>query len=155
MAKIIHGERVSKLGKIHVGCSAVIRDATRQRILLTRRVDNGRWCLPSGGMESGESAAETCAREVKEETGLDVQIGKLIGIYTDPNILIEYADGNRIHLVAMNFEATVIGGELSTSNETTDYGYFALDQIENMDLMEHHRERIMDALADQVAAFVR
>ena len=155
MSKIIHGERVSKLGKIHVGCSAVIRDPTRQRVLLTRRVDNGRWCLPSGGMEPGESAAEACAREVKEETGLDVQVGKLVGVYTNPDILIEYANGNRIHLVALNFEATVISGELSTSNETTDFGYFSLDQIEGMDLMEHHRARIMDTFAEQVAAFVR
>lgn len=155
MAKIIHGERVGKLGNIRAGCSAVIRDATHQKILLTRRVDNGRWCLPGGGMEPGESAAETCAREVKEETGLAVQVGKLIGIYTDPNILIEYADGNRIHVIAMNFEATVTGGELSTSNETTDYGYFSLDQIKSMDLMEHHYQRIVDTFADQAAAFVR
>jgi hypothetical protein len=41
------------------------------------------------------------------------------------------------------------------SNETTEYGYFTPDEIERMDLMEHHRQRIADALAEQVAAFVR
>jgi 8-oxo-dGTP pyrophosphatase MutT (NUDIX family) len=155
MATIIHGERAGKLGKITVCCSAIIRDATNQRILLTRRIDNGRWCLPGGSMEPGESAAEACAREVWEETGLRVQVGKLIGVYTNPNILIEYPDGNRFHFVSMNFEAEVIDGELSTSDETADYGYFSLDQIESMELMEDHRERIADAFAEQVATFVR
>ena len=72
MAKIITGHRVGQNGAIRVGCSAVIFDQQRQKILLTRREDNNQWCLPSGGMESGESASEACIREVEEETGLQV-----------------------------------------------------------------------------------
>jgi 8-oxo-dGTP pyrophosphatase MutT (NUDIX family) len=138
-----------------VGCSAVIWDPTRSKILLTRRTDNGRWCLPGGHAESGESIAEACAREVWEETGLRVHVGRLIGIYSSPDFLLEYADGRRHQIVSLNFEVQVIGGELGLSNETTEYGYFAPDEIERMDLMEHHRQRIADALANQVAAFVR
>src|SRR5688572_4881264 len=118
MAKIIHGQRISKLGKLLVGSSAIILDATRQKVLLTRRSDNGRWCLPGGQMEAGESAAETCQREVWEETGLHVQVGRLIGVYTNPHRLLEYADGNRFHLVSFSFEAEVLHGELALSNET-------------------------------------
>ena len=73
MAKIITGHRVGQNGTIRVGCSAVIFDKNHEKILLTRREDNNQWCLPGGGMESGESASETCIREVEEETGLTSQ----------------------------------------------------------------------------------
>jgi len=155
MAKLVHGDRVGRLGKVSVGCAAVIFDAARRQVLLTRRADNARWCLPGGQLEAGESAAEACAREVEEETGLRVRIGKLVGVYTDPHLLIEYPDGNRFHLVSLCFEADVIDGSLGLSDETTDFGYFTRDEIERLDVMEHHRARIVDAFAGQAAAFVR
>jgi len=155
MTKIVYGERIGKQARLAIGCSAIIWDATKQRILLTRRADNGQWCLPSGRMEPGESIAETCAREVWEETGLRVRVTRLLGVYTSPDLIVEYPDGNKFQIVGFSFEAQVMGGELGLSDETTDYGYFTPDQIESMDLMEHHRERIADALAGQTAAFVR
>ena len=97
-------------------------------------------------MDSGESAAETCIREVLEETGLDVHVCRLIGIYTSPDLVVEYPDGNRIQPVAFSFEAEVVGGELSLSDETTEFGYFDLNEMEALDLMEHHKERIQDAI---------
>ncbi len=155
MTKTIFGERVGKLGRIAVGCSATIFDYAKQKVLLTRRADNAKWCLPSGQMEAGESAVETCVREVMEETGLSVQVKRLIGVYTNPNRLIEYPGGNKIHLVALNFEVEVLGGELTTSNETTEFGYFALPQIYEMDMLQVHIERIEDAFKGQTQAFVR
>ena len=155
MAKIIEGERIGEQAEFMVGCSGLIFDEARQKILLTRRTDNGRWCLPGGRLEPGESAAEGCAREVWEETGLQVEIERLIGVYTNPHRLIAYADGNRFQLISFSFEVKPIGGTLGLSDETTEYGYFTLIEIEAMDLMEHHRERIVDALAGQSAAFVR
>jgi 8-oxo-dGTP pyrophosphatase MutT (NUDIX family) len=155
MATLLYGDRIAKQGKLTIGCAAAIFDSVRQRILLTRRTDNGRWCLPGGQMEAGESAAETCAREVWEETGLRVQVGKLIGVYSSPHRLVKYADGNRYHIVGLLFEAEPIGGTLGLSNETTEAGYFSLADIEAMDVMEHHRERIQDAFAGEPGAFVR
>lgn len=155
MAKIIHGERIGKTGRLLVGSSALIYDPTRQKILLTRRTDNGRWCLPGGQMEAGESAAENCQREVWEETGLHVRVTRLIGVYTNPHRLLQYADGNSFHLVSLSFEAEIVDGELTLSNETTEFGYFTPAEIEQLDLMEHHRERITDALTNQTAAFFR
>lgn len=155
MAKLIHGERIGETGQLLVGCSAVIFDSTGQEVLLTRRTDNGRWCLPGGRMEPGESAAEACAREVWEETGLQVKIERLIGVYTSPNRIVTYPDGNRWQLVALNFEAKVVEGELQLSDETTDFGYFSRDAMEQLDLMEHHQERIKDAFAAQSEAFFR
>ena len=153
MSNLIQGDRVGSQGKLRPGASAIIFDDARQTVLLTRRSDNGRWCLPGGGMDPGESAAETCVREVLEETGLDVRVTKLVGVYTSPDIMVEYADGNRIQPVAFSFEAEVVGGELCLSDETTEYGYFAAQKLDAIDLMEHHKQRIKDALQNQKAAF--
>ena len=155
MAKIITGHRVGENGIIRVGCSAVIFDEAREKILLTRREDNNQWCLPSGGMEPGESASETCIREVEEETGLQIVIKRLIGIYTTPHELVVYRDGNKIQLVALCFEAEIVGGELRLSSETTEYGYFSYQEIQGLDMLLNHVQRIEDAYSGEMTTFIR
>ena len=59
-------------------------------------------------MDPGEGADETYVRELREETGLDVQVTRLVGVYTSPDIMVEYANGNRIQPVAFSFEAEVV-----------------------------------------------
>ena len=145
MSKLIQGDRVGKSGILRPGVSAVIFDGAREKVLLTRRSDNGRWCLPGGGMDPGESGEEACIREVSEETCLEVRITRLIGVYTSPHRILEYQDGNRIQPVALSYEAEVIGGELGLSDETTEFGYFGFGELAGVDLMEHHLERIEDA----------
>jgi ADP-ribose pyrophosphatase YjhB (NUDIX family) len=90
-----------------------------------------------------------------EETGLQVRIIRLLGVYSSPHRLVEYADGNRYHIVALNFEAEPIGGTLTTSDETTAYGYFTWDDIAHMDVMETHVERLRDVFSGQSPPFVR
>jgi 8-oxo-dGTP pyrophosphatase MutT (NUDIX family) len=153
--QIIHGDRIGKTATLMVGCAAVIFDDNREKILLTRRADNGRWCLPGGRMEPGETAAEACEREAWEETGLRVQVVRLIGIYTDPDMVIQYKDSNRFHVIGMCFEAKIVSGKLGLSNETTQAGWFTPSEIATMDLVDHHPQRIADALANREAAFIR
>lgn len=155
MVKIIHGERVGKLGKLVVSCTAVIFDETRQRVLLTQRQDNQRWCLPGGHMEAGERAAEACMREVWEETGLRVDVERLVGVYSTPNRLNEYADGTRCQFVSLCFIVHPNGGTLQLSDETLAFGYFTLAEIEQIDLMESHTERLHDAFAGHQEAFIK
>ena len=154
MTQILYGERIAKQGKIRLGCSAAIFDEQR-RVLLTKRRDNGQWCLPGGGMDSGESVAEACEREVLEETGLSVRVKRFVGVYSHPDQLVIYSDGAKFQIIALHFEAEIIGGELGLSDETSDCGYFTLDEIENMDIMGRHKERILDTLANQREAFIR
>ena len=154
MTQILYGERIGKQGKLRLGCSAAIFDE-RGRILLTRRADNNQWCLPSGGMEPGESAAEACEREVLEETGLSVRVKRLVGIYSHPDQIVIYPDGGKFHIVALHFQAEVTGGEPGLSNETTDFGYFTLQEIEAIEMFGRHKERIMDTVENRVDAFIR
>lgn len=153
--KIVHGPRVGAGGRIALCTNAVVFDQKRRKVLLTRRADNGQWCLPGGHVDPGETVAESCAREVLEETGLRVRVGRIIGVYSSPDRVVDYGDGNRYQIVSLSFEAEVKSGTLATSPETTASGFYPLEEIEGMDLMEHHRERIADALAATPPAFIR
>ncbi len=154
MTQILYGDRLGKQGQLRLGCTAIIFGDDK-RILLTRRTDNGQWCLPGGAMDSGESAAEACEREVWEETGLHVRAKRLVGVYSDPNQLIVYPDGNKVFVVALSFEAEIIGGELGLSNETTDAGFFTMTEMETMPMLGNHKSRVQDALLNQAEAFIK
>jgi len=155
MTQVLYGERLGKNGELRIGCSATIFNETRQKVLLTRRLDNGLWCLPGGHMESGESVEECCVREVFEETGLQVRVKRLTGVYSNPDQLVIYPDGNQAHFVVMNFEVEIVEGELSLSDETSETGYFSPGEIESMPMHDRHTDRIADALTSQAEAYIR
>lgn len=146
MTQVVYGPRLGKEGQLRVGCSAVIFDETREKVLLTQRADNGRWCLPGGHMESGESAAEACEREVWEETGLKVRAMRLLGVYSNPDQLVIYEDGNKAFFVVLNFEVQVLEGKVGLSDETTDFGWFSLSEMASMRMHANHQMRVEDAL---------
>jgi 8-oxo-dGTP pyrophosphatase MutT (NUDIX family) len=151
----VKGKRISRQGILRLGCSAVLLDETGTRILLTRRKDNGLWCLPGGRVEAGESVPEAIEREFFEETGLRVRVKRLTGVYSDPDQLVVYPDGNKVHIVVLNFLVERISGEIILSNETTDIRFFPVAEAANMDLFHNHAEHLRDALAGQEAAFVK
>jgi 8-oxo-dGTP pyrophosphatase MutT (NUDIX family) len=154
MTQVLYGPGLGKEGKLRLGASAIIFNG-QGKFLLTKRTDNGLWCLPGGGVESGESVAEACIREVFEETGLKVRVKRLIGVYSHPDQLVVYKDGNKAFIVAIHFEVEVIGGELCLSNETTDYAYFTLEEAEPLEMLGRHRERIIDSLRNQAEAVIK
>ena len=154
MAKIIVGERVGKDGRLSVGCSASIFDPGKEKVLLVRCVDDGKWAVPGGYMLAGESFSEACKREVLEETGLEVTINRLIGVYTSPNLLLEYPDGNKWKLVVLHFEAEFVKGELTSSEETTEFGFFSLPEISGLDINGLDRKRVLDGFAKMQAALI-
>jgi ADP-ribose pyrophosphatase YjhB (NUDIX family) len=154
MARVIVGERVGKDGRLGVGCSASVFDSEKEKVLLVRRTDNGKWAVPGGYMEAGESFSEACRREVWEETGLRVNINRLIGIYTSPNLLLEYPDGNKWQLVVLHFEAEFVGGELTPSEETTEFGFFSLAEINQLDINGLDKKRVLDGFANRQSALI-
>jgi 8-oxo-dGTP pyrophosphatase MutT (NUDIX family) len=155
MSKEILGERVGRTAQIVASTAAVIFDSTGERVLIVRRSDNRLWCLPGGAMDAGESIAEACAREVLEETGLVVEVGHLIGVYSNPDFIIEFDDGNRVQAMTFSFQCRYVSGVLSCDKESTDIGYFSSDEIAHMAFYELNRSRIQDALANHSSTLIR
>ncbi|MER5783316.1 NUDIX domain-containing protein [Streptomyces mobaraensis] len=122
-----------------VAASAVVTD-DQGRILLQRRRDNDLWALPGGGMEMTDSLPGTAVREVKEETGLDVEITGLVGTYTDPRHVIAYSDGEVRRQFNVCFTARVTGGELAISDESTELRFVHPDEIPALSM--HHTQQL-------------
>ncbi len=154
MVMVISGDRIGREARLGLGTSAFVLDESRQKVLLTRRADDGTWCVPGGFMEAGESFSEACAREVREETGLIVEVKRLLSVYTSPLHILRYADGNKWQVACLHFEAEAIGGALSTSDETSEVGFFSPDETRDLIMHELDRSRICDGFRQQAAAIV-
>ncbi len=116
-----------------LGFQVVIKDG--DRVLLTKREDYEVWCLPGGGMEEGESFTEAAIRETKEETGLDVAISRLIGVYYRPA-------ENCYNLV---YEARVTGGSIGNfPKEVVEAHYFDYRSLPDHTIIFYER-MILDA----------
>ena len=104
----------------------MVRDA-EGRLLLVRRGHEpalGKWSLPGGRIEPGESPEQAAAREVVEETGLEVRVGELLQT-------VELWDGRyRVH----DFAATVVGGELRAGDDASDVRWCTPDDVQLLEL---------------------
>ncbi|SNY89112.1 ADP-ribose pyrophosphatase YjhB, NUDIX family [Nocardia amikacinitolerans] len=130
-----------KANSLVPGGSALIVDE-RGAILLQRRSDSGNWSLPGGTMEIGETLEQCVIRETREETGLDTEITGLLGIYTDPEHVIFYSDGEVRQEFNITYYGRVIGGRLQVSDESTDVRYLSLDALEHEPVHETVRLRL-------------
>ena len=74
----------------------VIVDDGRDHLLLIQRSDNGNWALPGGAMDLGETIVDAAVREVLEETGVTCRVTGLVGIYTNPNHVLEYTSNGEV-----------------------------------------------------------
>jgi ADP-ribose pyrophosphatase YjhB (NUDIX family) len=112
------------------------------RVLLTRREDFEVWCLPGGTVDAGESLAEAATREVREETGLDVRLGHLVGLYSRPRL-------GGCHTAAL-FAGAAVGGSLQPDpGEVVGVRWCSGADVPD-DLLWGRRERIEDALAGRI-----
>ncbi|MEV4535390.1 NUDIX domain-containing protein [Asanoa sp. NPDC049518] len=90
-------------------------------LLLIRRSDNENWALPGGAMDLGESLPDTAVRETLEETGVQVEITGLVGIYTDPRHVLLYTSNGEVRQeCSIVFAARAIGGTPTPSAESTE-----------------------------------
>ncbi|MYX27286.1 NUDIX domain-containing protein [Streptomyces sp. SID8381] len=128
-----------KPNSLVVAASAVVTDE-QGRILLQRRRDNDLWALPGGGLEMDDSLPGAAVREVKEETGLDVEITGLVGTYTDPRHVIAYTDGEVRRQFNVCFTARITGGELAISDESTELRFVDPQELESLPM--HHTQRL-------------
>lgn len=110
---------------IGVGTGVIVSDDVG-RILLELRADCGLWGLPGGGVQPGESVTNAARREVREETGLDVRITRLLGVYSDPakNIVTYPDNGDVKHKIDILLEGEITGGKLAASAESERLEFF-------------------------------
>ena len=101
-----------------LGAFAIIFDEN-ERVLLSHRRDIDAWNLPGGGVESGETPVEAVIREVTEETGLEVAVDRLVGVYTN----------TRRDDIVFTFVCHVTGGALRLTEESSNHGYCALVEM--------------------------
>lgn len=121
--------------RLRVGVFATIVDE-RGWVLLGHRRDGDHWGQPGGGLEAGETPWAGVVREVREETGLEVEVERLVGVYSWP----------RLDEIIFSFACRVAGGALATSDETRAVRYFPLDALPKT-LFREHALRIEDALS--------
>jgi len=130
------------------GLAVIVAVMTEGKILLTKREDFEVWCLPGGGVEDGETLAEGAIREAKEETGLDVELTHLVGVYSRMG-------GGMRDTHAVLYAASPVGGELKTQpGETIAVEYFPFKQLPK-ELLFGHKKRIQDAIHGHIGLSVR
>jgi ADP-ribose pyrophosphatase YjhB (NUDIX family) len=116
------------------GVSAIIRDET-ERVLFIRRADDGRWGLPAGAVDPGESPGEAIVREVREETGLVVRAARVAGVFGGAGYRHRYPNGDEVEWVVAVFECEVVGGALVPQDgEALELRYFDPDEAPTMQL---------------------
>lgn len=107
-----------------LGADAAIFDA-EGRMLLMLRADNRKWCLPCGFVEPGESPEQAAIREAREETGLDVEVLELVGVFTR----LPTPEYGTFTLVGVVYLCHVVGGHLRSSHEDLGLRYWHLDDV--------------------------
>lgn len=126
--------------------TVVVRDSVG-RLLLIHKIDNNLWALPGGGHDVGERITETAVREVKEETGVDVEILRLVGTYTDPRHVMAYDDGEVRQQFSLCFEGRWIGGTPREDGaETKAARWIAPNEMAHLNMHPSMRLRIDHAL---------
>ncbi|MEW2381874.1 NUDIX domain-containing protein [Micromonospora sp. NPDC047707] len=127
--------------------SAVVRNDTGE-LLLAQRADDARWSVVSGVLEPGEQPATAVVREVREETGLDVEPVRLSSVLTHPHT---YPNGDRCEFVNLGFRCRLTGGTARVNDdESMAVGWFPPDRLPELD--RHARLVIGYALDDGAAA---
>ena len=105
-------------------------------VLLQRLGDSNLWGFPSGAIELGETPERAAIREIKEETGLDVEVVRMMGIYTDTDL--EYPNGDKAQSICIAYELKAVDGQLRCDmKETAELKYFSLDEEVTLFCKQH------------------
>lgn len=127
--------------------TAVVRDSDG-RLLIIHKTDNDLWALPGGGHDIGESIGDTVVREVVEETGITVQVDGIVGLYTNPEHVLAYDDGEVRQQFSICFRAHPTGGTLRTSSESKEVRWVAPADLDKLNIHPSMRLRIQHGLDD-------
>lgn len=117
-------------------------------ILLQRRRDTGQWALPGGAHDIGETAAQCAVRECLEETGIGAEVTGFLGVYTNPDHIVAYSDGE----IRQQYENAYIGhpisGEPTVNDEADGVRFVQPADLDRYDIHPSMWQQISDYLAD-------
>jgi 8-oxo-dGTP diphosphatase len=140
--------------------AVMVRDG--KLLLIKRGVEpsKGKWSVPGGRVEWGETLIEAVKREVREETGLEIEVGQVAGVYdlvvqdsrfnvrgstnearTGPQVT-HHSSPITHHYVIIDYYATPIGGDLTPGDDAADARWVPLEDLDSYELTEHLRERL-------------
>jgi len=122
-----------------VGVDVFVLDA-ESRVLLIRRTDNGLWATPGGYQDLGETPRECGVREVFEETGFEVRVTRLLGVFSSQRYQSVNSPWKDREITHVLFEGEVAGGTARTSEESSEVEWFARDGLPP--LSDGHAQRI-------------
>jgi len=147
-------DKVTEKTEIKTGVAALVLGAD-DRLLLEKRADCGLWGLLGGKVDVGESLEAAVLREVKEESGLDIEIEKVMGVYSGPkDRIIRYDAGDEKHLIDIVFIARALPGWVKISDESEKLEYFHKEDIpEEAEIIPPAKKPIADFLKGEVNIF--
>ncbi len=132
---------------------AIVQD-DQGRVLLIHKTDNDLWALPGGGHEIGESIAETVVREVKEETGYDVEVTGITGTYTNPGHVMAYEDGEVRQQFSIAFAARLVRGAAQTSSESKRVEWVDPSDTSSLPMHPSMRMRLKHGIAARTTPYI-
>lgn len=141
-----HFDDAPKANSIVPAAAVAIFNEDNQILLLQRR-DSGKWTMPGGTMELGESLLDCALREVREECGLDVNVVDVIGIYTDPGVRVEYSDGEVRQEFSIVYFASTRDHKISMNSESIAWRWISLEEVEKLPMAQSQKVRIADVKA--------
>jgi ADP-ribose pyrophosphatase YjhB (NUDIX family) len=143
-------EANSLVPSVNVG---VLND--RGEVLLIRRTDNENWAMPGGAMHIGEAIAEAGVRETREESGIECEIVRLVGVYTNPRHVMLYTSNNEVRQeCSLVFAARPVGGELATSSESREVRWVAPGELDRYPMHPSMRQRVRHLFEGREGPFI-
>ncbi|WP_405094029.1 NUDIX domain-containing protein [Micromonospora sp. NBC_01392] len=155
MSRIDHFENpdAPKPNSIVAAVSVFVQDG-QGRVLLIERTDNHLWALPGGAQEFGEYIAEAAVRETREETGVEVEVTGIVGIYTNPSHVVEYSDGEVRQQFSVCLRARYVSGQPAPSDESSEVRWLAPGELSDLTIHPSMRLRIDHGLEDRQQPYI-